>query len=101
MRYRKYRFGEVIQRENTVPDGMFLIFSGQCKVCKYYTSERALRSNKADDRAAIKEKSSLFNNFNAENTYLNRVAIPNRVFQNSKLYITEDGAPVPNNKMLY
>lgn len=47
-------------------------------------------------RRLIKDKNPLFNNFDYENSLLNKVSIPNKVMQNARVYVTEKGEPIKN-----
>jgi hypothetical protein len=48
------------------------------------------------ERRLIKDKHPLFNNFDAENSLLNNVRIPNKVVQNVRVFVNEDGEQVKN-----
>ena len=79
----KFKYGEFLTRGSEVPPGMYIIKSGQCIVG---VSRTATRPKNYQDipgsRKPIVDKHPLFNNYDAENTLLNSVEIPDRVFQN-------------------
>ena len=79
----KFKYGEFLTRQGEVPPGMYIIKSGQCIVG---VSRTASRPKNFEDipglRKPIQDKHPLFNNFDPENSLLNNVEMPDRVFQN-------------------
>ena len=84
----KFRYGEFLTRQGQVPPGMYIVKSGQCVVGLSRTAERP--KNYQDipgSRKPIVDKHPLFNNYDAENTLLDNVEMPDRVFQNQRIYV--------------
>ena len=84
----KFKYGEFLSREGQVPPGMYVIKSGQCIVGLSRTAERPkIYTDIPGMRKPIVDKYPLFNNFDPDNTLLAGVEIPDRIFQNQRIYI--------------
>ena len=93
----KFRYGEFVQRAGTVPDGMFLIKSGQCVLGLTRVAYREKRyQDIPGSRRPIHDRHPLFSDFDPENSLLNGVKVRDRAFQNERIYVTEDGKQLKN-----
>ena len=87
-----FRYGEFVQRAGTVPDGMFLIKSGQCVLGLTRVAYREKRyQDIPGSRRPIFDPHPLFSDFDPENSLLNGVKQRGRAFQNERIYVSEDG----------
>lgn len=92
MQQVNFGFGDYIQREGTVPKGLYLIKSGQCNVSKVVIEKRAHDVGAlVGRRKLVKDKHPLFDNFDPDNSLLNNVKISTKVAQNARIYVSEDG----------
>ena len=93
----KFRYGEFLHRAGAVPEGMFLIKSGQCVLG---LTRVAYRSKNYRDipgsRRPIVDPHHLFSEFDPENSLLNGVKQRDRAFQNERIYVGEDGKQLKN-----
>ena len=91
MTVARFRYGEFLTRQGEVPPGMYLIMSGQCIVGRSRLNSRA-KSYKdiPGQRKPINDKYALFDKFDPENSLLNNVQMPDRVFQNQRIYVEND-----------
>ena len=81
MQLVKFKYGEFLTREGEVPDGMFIIKSGQCICGLSRTAERPLHfEDIPGQRKPIVDRHPLFHRFDPENSLLNNVENPDRVF---------------------
>ena len=96
----KFKYGEFLTREGQVPQGMYIIKSGQCIVGHSRTATRPKHyEDIPGQRKPIVDKHPLFNNYDPENTLLNNVEMPDRVFQNQRIYVENDKQV--RNKIIY
>ena len=97
MQQVNFSYGDYIQREATLPKGLYLIKSGQCIVGRTVIAKR--KHNPADlpgGRKLLKDKHPLFYDYDVENTLLNNVRQQNKAYQNSRLFVTEKGEQIKN-----
>jgi CRP-like cAMP-binding protein len=95
MQQVNFGFGDYIQREGTVPKGLYLIKSGQCNVSKVVIETREHNVEAlVGRRKLVKDKHPLFNNFDPDNSLLNNVKMSTKVAQNARIYVNEDGEQV-------
>lgn len=73
-----YKYGEIIIKENEIPSKMFMIMSGECKVMLSSIGKRPLPKD------------------NLEYDFLSQINFMNRNYQNARIRIDENGAPVKN-----
>ena len=73
-----FNFGEYIIKEGEVPQGLYIVKSGQCKVACRRIAERDLNKSdqqqlnkKLGEKKRLKDKNPLFNDFDTENSILN------------------------------
>ena len=91
----KYKYGEYLIRAGEVPKGMLMLFKGQCNVGSQRIAYREKKAEHvAGGRGPIIDNNSLFYHFDPENSLLNEVSNDERIFQNSRIYVTEDGKQI-------
>ena len=79
----KFTYGSVLQKEGEIPDGLYLIKSGQCKVGLTRTAEiKHLR--KAKGKLDINENNEIFREFDPEGSLLNDIRDESLMKQNSR-----------------
>ena len=88
MTVERFSYGEFLAKEGEVPAGMYIIKSGQCIVGQSRLASRP--KNYRDipgSRKPVNDKYALFDKFDPENSLLNNVSMPDRVFQNQRIYV--------------
>ena len=88
-----FKYGKFLTREGQVPAGMYLIKSGQCIVGLSVTARRSKNCEDiAGKRKPVLDQHPLFNNFDPDNTVLSTVEMPDRIFQNQRIYVDRNKA---------
>lgn len=88
-----FRFGEVIQHEGKIPDGLYLIKSGMCKaVLRRVVTQKVNRH--IQGKLDINERNDLFRRFDPERSLLDGFKSEKRMTQNAIYTVTEDGEPI-------
>lgn len=92
----KYKFGEEIVKEKEVPDGLYIIKKGWCKVILKNTAERRLFENRNVSKKSnpiqqkqqsplrkdskVRNESIIFEDFNPDHSVLQQVSLETRNF---------------------
>ena len=85
----KYPYGSVLSKEGSVPDGLYLIKSGQCKVALSRIAQQKVKP-RVSRKLNINENNELFRDFDPEGSLLNGMKIDYLMKQNSRYYVTEN-----------
>lgn len=98
MNLSKFRYGEILQKEGTVPDGLYLVKSGRCRVVLSREATVLLRRENRN-KLTIDENNELFRNYDPELSLLNAIKDPNTMKQNA-IHHVEDGQQI-REKLVY
>ena len=98
MNMYKFRYGEVLQELGTVPDALYLIKTGQCRVV-LKREAIAQKQRLVKSKLAVNENNELFRSFDPETSLLNSIKDPNTMKQNA-IHHVENGQQI-RDKIVY
>ena len=95
-----FKYGEIIIQEGEIPQHMFMIAEGQCRVMlqgvgerKHLLHRKILKPDVTakDKRYNVERQDPLLQNFDPENSVLRRVTFMNRNYQNARILLNQEG----------
>jgi hypothetical protein len=92
MQQVNFSYGQFLIKEGEVPKGLYLVKSGMCNVSKVRICKRP--HNPAEVPGAKKpilDHNPLFYKYDPDNTPLNGIKRSDKAFQNSRMYLDENG----------
>ena len=95
-----FKYGEIVIQEGDVPQHMFMIAEGQCRVMlqgigerKHLQHRKMLKQEVSakDINCKIRVQNPLLHNFDPENSVLQRVNSMSRNYQNARILVNQEG----------